>query len=334
MKIKFLLTFITIFLLPSIALTQTGAKPDFSWNSAGKYETIEKVRFENGEMAVIVSDKKLPPYQRLKEECAYKRLEIGKEGNWFSTNACDSRVHIRAAFPSASNAKIAIVETNCGGTICNSFNDTYIVFFGNDGLRITKVGTSFYGPKGKITTYDFWFDGKKIKRSVIRNFFDGRENDLGDLIASTRNFVIQGDYIDSRFKKEFEQFISEHPDNFMGNSSARSEILKFVKPEEFREYRNAMSGPGSSSVTNGRFIVMNACMAHNCDDIFASVIIDGFTGHTQLIRFEKSKSIFATVSTKELDPNVDYSWLEDVDTQDWAKISIKVGKLVASKNKK
>jgi hypothetical protein len=40
---------------------------------------------------------------------------------------------------------------------------------------------------------------------------------------------------------------------------------------------------------------MNACMAHNCDDIFASVVIDGLTGHTQLIRFEKSKSIFTTV---------------------------------------
>jgi hypothetical protein len=84
---------------------------------------------------------------------------------------------------------------------------------------------------------------------------------------------------------------------------------------------------------NGRFIVMNACMAHNCNDIFGSAVIDGFTGHTQLIRFEKSTSFFRTASTKELDPEVDYKWIEDVDTQNWAQISIKAGKLVASKNK-
>ena len=334
MKIKILMAFISIFFLPSIALTQTTTKPDFSWDSSGKYESFDKVRFESGEVAIVVSDQKPPPYPRVKEVCSYKRLEMGKEGSRFVTNACDGQVNIRAAFPSANNAKVAIVETNCGGTMCNRFNDVYILFFTNDGLRITKIGTSFYAPKGKTTTYEFWFDGKKIQRSVIRNFFDGRENDLGDLLPSTRNFVTLGAYIDSRFKKEFEPFIGEHPDAFMGNASARSGILKFVKPEEFREYRNAMSGPGSSSVTNGRFVVMSACMAHNCNDIFASVIIDGFNGHTQLIRFEKSKSIFTTVSTKELDPEVDYIWLEDVDTQGWAQISIKAGKLVASKNKK
>jgi len=334
MKIKILLALITFFILPNISLAQTISKPDFSWKSSGKYESFDKVRFETGEVAIVVSDQKPPPYQRVKEECSYKRLEIGKEGSRFVTNACDGQVNIRAAFPSANNAKVAIVETNCGGTMCNSFNDIHIIFFTNDGLKITKIGTSFYGPEGKSTTYEFWFDGKKIKRSVIRNFYDGKGNDLGDLIPSTRNFMTLGAYIDSRFKKNFEQFIGQHPAAFMGNSSARSEILKFVKPEEFREYRNAMSGPGSSSVNNGRFIVMNACMAHNCDDVFASVVIDGFTGHTQLIRFEKSKSIFATASTNDLDSEVDYKWLEDVDTQGWAQISIKAGKLVATKNKK
>ena len=88
--------------------------------------------------------------------------------------------------------------------MCNKFNNVYIVFFTNDGLQITKIGTSFYGPKGKTTTYEFWFDGKKIQRSVIRNFLDEKENDLGDLLPSTRNFVTLGAYIDSRFKKEFE----------------------------------------------------------------------------------------------------------------------------------
>jgi hypothetical protein len=333
MKIIHFFVFISLFLAQNFALSQTNAKPDFSWDSSGKYESFEKVRFENGAVAIVISDQKLPQYQRVKEECAYKRLEIGKEGNRFITNACDGQVNIRAAFPSVTNAKVAIVETNCGGTMCNSFNDLYIVFLNNDRLEITKIGTSFYGPKGKTTTYEFWFDGKKIKRSLIRNFYDGKENNLGDLIPSTRIFVPQGAYLDSRFKKEFEQFIGEHPDSFMGNSSARTEILKFVKPEEFREYRNAMSGPGSSTVANGRFIVMNACMAHNCNDIFGSAVIDGFTGHTQLIRFEKSTSFFRTASTKELDPEVDYKWIEDVDTQNWAQISIKAGKLVASKNK-
>ena len=312
-----------------IALTQIDAKPDFSWNSSQNHKSLEKVRFENGDVAVVVSNQPLPEYQRVKESCALQRLEIGKEGSRLVTDACDSHVNIIAAFPSATNAKIAIVETKCGGTACDSFDDVYIVLIASDRLRMAKVGTSFYEPKG--TTYQFWFNGKKIKRSVVQNFFDGEKNNLGDLVPSTRNFVNPGAYVDTRFKKEFEQFIGVHPLTFMGNSSARSRIVKFVKPEEFRQYRNALSVASDSFVSNGRFIVMNGCMAHNCDVEFASVVIDGFNGETRIMRFDKKNSFFAYASTNKLDPNVDRTWLEDVDTHDWMQVHIKTGRLVAQK---
>jgi hypothetical protein len=307
---------------------------EFTWNEDQDYKILDKVKFANGDF-IQVAEGKLKNY-KLRELCEYKRLEVKRESTnslLYVSDACDVMVHIRAAYPNPKNAKLAIVTTNCGGTACNAWDEHFIVFNGDSGIRVVKVGTSHYGPKGRKTNYEFSFNSQRLTGSTVRNFYDGKENALGDLVPSTRTFIQQGAYIDDRFDKKFVSFIGEHPDLVLGDAQTRAELVQKIKADRFRAFRTAMSGPGSSMVHNGRFLVMNACMKSNCPYEFGSVVLDGFTGALHVIRFNPDENFFDYVSTKKLDNDVDGYWLEEIDTQERFRLSIKAGRLNAIKNR-
>lgn len=306
----------------------------FTWNEEQEYQLLEKVRFTNGDF-IKVAEGELPNYE-LREECKNQRLEVKRESInslLYVSGACDGIVHIRAAYPNPKNAKLAVVTTNCGGTACNTWNEHFIVFIGDSGIHVVKVGSSFFGPKNKRTQYEFTLKGQHLVGSMVQNFYDGTENDLGDLVSSTRTFIQQGAYVDLRFDKRFYTFVGEHPDTVLGDAQARSELIQKMKPERFRAFRTAMSGPGSSSIYNGRFLVMNACMKSNCPYEFGSVVLDGFTGALHVMRFNPGDNYFEYASTRKLNEDVDASWLEEIDTQERYHLSIKSGQLQAIKNR-
>jgi hypothetical protein len=314
---------------------QSVSKPDFIWDESQSYKIIDKVRFTNGDFIQVAEGKVTG--QVVKEECEYKRLEVrsGSSGSLlYIPGACDSLVHIQAAYPDAKNAKMAIVSTNCGGTICNNWSDHFVVFLGDTGVRVVRVGTSFTGPKNKITKYEFSFDGPRLSRSTVTNFYDGSENSLGDLIPSTRVFIRQGQYIDRKFDKKYFKYVGEHPDDVLGDSEVRANIVAKLKPERFRAFRAAMSGPGSSFIVNGRFLVMNACMKSNCPYEFGAVVVDGFTGALHIMRFNPDENLMDYVSSRPFDPDLDATWLDEIDTQQKYRLSIENGRFKASKNQK
>lgn len=309
-------------------------KPEFIWDENQPYKIIHKVRFENGDFIQVAEGKVAS--QVVREECDYKRLEVrsGSSGSLlYITGACDSLVHIRAAYPDAKNAKIAIVATNCGGTICSNWSDYFVVFLGDVGVRVVRVGTGFNGPKNKITKYEFSFNGPQLSKSTVNNFYDGSESRLGDLIPSTRVFIRQGQYIDRKFDKKYFKFIGEHPDEVLGDTEVRANIVGKLKPERFRAFRAAMSGPGSSYVSNGRFLVMNACMKSNCPYEFGAVVVDGFTGALHVMRFNPDENLIDHISSRPFDADLDVTWLGEIDTQQKYRLSIENGRLKASKNR-
>jgi len=334
---KKILTAIAIGIAAFVTYTQlqnpTENSAHFAWNEEQEYQLLEKVKFTNGDF-IQVAEGELQNY-KLREECKNKRLEVKRESTnslLYVSGACDGMVHIRAAYPTPKNAKLAVVTTNCGGTACNTWNEHFIVFIGDSGIQVVKVGSSFYGPKNKRTQYEFIFSGQRLVGSTAQNFYDGTENDLGDLVPSTRMFIQQGAFVDLRFEKRFLAFIGEHPDSVLGDAQTRSELVEKIKPDQFRAFRAAMSGPGSSSVFNGRFLVMNACMKSNCPYEFGSVVLDGFTGTLHVMRFNPDDNHFDYASTKKLNEAVDGPWLEEIDTQDRYSLRIKSGRLQAIKN--
>lgn len=312
-----------------IAQTPRTAKPDFTWTQADPGVFLEAVRFANGDLAQVARDP--VPGRTLPGACDIARLEIrgGRTGELLSlTHACDSYVHMVAAHPSATQARVAIVATNCGGTACHGYNDYFVLYLAKGSIRVARVGTGFAGPKGKPLTFSFAFQGDDLVRSTLSPFYGGERNPLDDLLPSTRRWdAASGEYVDTRFRAAWRPFLGEHPEAVLADPQARTPLVKRMKPEQFRQFRAAMSGPGESRLVNGRYLVMNACMKSNCPYQFGAVVVDGFTGDLHVMRFNPEDKLHAHVGTRALDPRTDYAWLEAVDTQDVIRLSIASGAL-------
>jgi len=324
---------VAFLMMTSFANAET-SKPDFSWSQNMKYNAYESVHFASGGVLRVAEGPK--PGVQMGESCDLKRLEIGKDtpkSEFFITNACDGIVHIRAAYPNLTNAKVAIASTNCGGTMCSTYSDFYVIFNGKYGLKIAKIGTNYGDPRGRVTNYSFWFKGDLISKSTITNFFDGQTNELGDLLVSTRNFTPQGAFIDSGFSKKYIELIGEHPESILSNESLRLPIVKIIKPEQFRNLRDSMSGPGYSTVANGRYIVFNGCMKHNCTFEYGSIILDGFTGELQAMQFNPAEKTFAFYTSRPLVDSKDYLWLDAVETNNKFTLRINDKKLNVNFNR-
>lgn len=306
---------------------------DFKWSPHEGFQSFDKVVFTNGSY-IQVSEGELPGVN-LKFECEYKRVDVrdAKSNSLrFVSNACDSLVFIQAVYPTPEKAKLAIVSTNCGGTICREWSDYFVFYISKDNtIRVAQLGSGFYSPKENPTTYSFNFDSDYLTEAVITNFFDGTENQFGDKLSSTRIFVDQGEFVDNRFMKDFINLIGQHPDSALGNNKARERIINKITPERYRTFRASMSGPGFSEVVDGRYLVMNACMKSNCAWVFGTVVLDGFTGAMHIMRFEPDQNIFDFFSSEEKLKNDDSNWLAAVNTNERVRLSIESGILKAVK---
>lgn len=320
-----------LLLLPALSLAQGSrppSKPDFTWTEAGPGLYADKVRFANGDLAQVAQGPIAG--HALRGACDLTRLELrgGKSGALLATPlACDDNVSVVAVHPSLERARVAIVTTNCGGTACHAYNDYFVVYLSKGSLRVARVGTGFYGPRGKPMVFSFWFEGDDLVRSTLAPFYGGERNALGDLLPSARQWVAPGEYVDTRFRKSLLPFLGEHPEALLADTEARAPIVNRVKPEQFRAFRAAMSGPGDATLVNGRYLVMNACMKSNCPYAFGAVVADGLTGDLHVMTFNPEEKRHVHVGTRPLNPATDYAWLEAVDTQDVLRLSIEAGKL-------
>ena len=311
------------------AQTPRAAKPDFTGTQTAPGLFLEAVRFANGDLAQVARGPL--PGRALPGACDIARLEIrrGRSGDLLSLPpACDAQVYMVAAHPSTTQAQVAIVATNCGGTACQGYNDYFVLYLAKGSIRVARVGTGFDGPKGKPMVFAFGFQGDDLVRSTLSPFYGGERNPLDDLLPATRQWdVASGEYVDTRFRAAWRPFLGEHPEAVLADAQARAPIVKRMKPEQFRQLRAAMSGPGESRLVSGRYLVMNACMKSNCPYQFGAVVVDGFTGDLQVMRFNPEDKLHAHVGTRALDPRTDYAWLEAVDTQDVIRLSIEAGAL-------
>ncbi|MFY8105103.1 MAG: hypothetical protein ACOVK6_13465 [Ramlibacter sp.] len=304
-------------------------RPDYTWSDNTQDRYLDTVRFANGDLAQVAQGE-LAGYA-LKGMCDISRLELrrGRTGELIGvTSACDSHVYVVAAYPSATQAKVAIAVTNCGGTACHNYNDYHVLYLAQGAVRAVRVGTGFYGPRGKPMVFSFSFKGDDLARSTLSPFYSGERNALGDLLPSTRQWdSASGEYLDARFRPAWRAFLGEHPEALLADKTARAPIVKKVKPEQFRAFRAAMSGPGASTLVEGRYLVMNACMKSNCPYEFGAVVVDGFTGDLQVMTFSPEDRRHVHVGTRPLNPRTDTLWLDAVDTQDVLRLSIQAGAL-------
>ena len=210
--------------------------------------------------------------------------------------------------------------------MCGRYSDYFVVFIGEHGLRAAAIGTGFYAPKGKSTTYEFWFDGNQISRSIIRNFFDGTENELGDLVPSTRSYVKPGFYLDSRFKHQYAKFVGEHPDSVLADETARAAIVRdrsrkfpcvqvsHQRPWVIDCHQRAIRG---HERVHGPLLQLGIRFRR----------VGRIYGRHSAASLRSAQQISSTASTRPLDESTVHEWLATVETQEKFKLSVASGKL-------
>lgn len=296
---------------PQAAMNSQASKPDFIWSMNGSdFVANDKVTFANG---AEIKTFRMDGSPQFGCEFAGIASRSANSKTYSGAGPCDGFAFINAAWPSVSNAKVAIVSTNCGGTICHGYNDYYVILPAGQGVRVLQIGTGHYGPKKKPTTISFTFSGNELKSSVITNFYSGAENDLGDLIPSRRTFLKGKGYFQDAFKPEFIDLVGEHPERFLEDDTLRAGLVAKMGPSNFRILRSVLSGPGSSQVLNGRFIVMEGCQKSNCGFVWGAVVVDGLTGDAAAVIMEDSSTKVAQYSTRPLKADVDSVWVEKLD---------------------
>jgi len=305
------------------AHAQSQPKTDFSWSpDAGEYVSHDKVVFANGaEIRSFRSDQK-PILGCDMSGVAYK---LASSQTFYTTDICDSVAHINAAWPSVTNAKVAIVSTNCGGSICHSYSDYFVVLIDGSSIKVLQVGTGHAGPRGKLTKFSFAFNGNEVKSSTITNLYSGTENNLGDLVGSKRTLLKGKGYAADAFKPQYIELVGEHPERFMENETLRAALVAKTGPANFRSLRTSLSGPGSSKLLDGRFVLMQACQKSFCDSSWGAVVIDGFTGDAISLELEKDSTKVVHFSTRPLNEELDSSWIYQIDTGGSGYISMDKG---------
>jgi hypothetical protein len=311
------------------ALAEAPSKADFTWSpNVGEYVSHGRVTFANGaEIRTFRSDG-TPQFG-----CEFSGVaaKTATSNSFYGTGPCDAIAHINVAWPSTTNAKVAIASTNCGGTICHTYSDYYVFLINGSSVKVLQVGTGHAGPSGKPTKFTFTFSGNDATSSVITNFYSGEENNLGDLLSSRRTLLKGKGYVHDSFRPQYIDLVGEHPERFLENESLRASMVTKTGPANFRALRASLSGPGSSSLLNGRFVLMEACQKHNCDSTWGAVVVDGFTGDAAAVVLRNGSKTVDQYSTRALKDDIDHAWVERIYAGEGGYVSLNKGIIKVSR---
>lgn len=156
----------------------------------------------------------------------------------------------------------------------------------------------------------------------------------GSQVTATRNFETGLGFVAIGFRKEFGKLVGEHPDQFFEDKALREPFAKVVGFERFRDLRAAIGVASATYLVQGRYIVLQGCMPHDCGGNYSFVMIDAVTSKYFWARFKDGATRYAGASDK-----VDRAALESVFTdaefvqQDDARLTVTpAGKIVYRTN--
>jgi hypothetical protein len=233
-------------------------------------------------------------------------------------------VRIEAAFPTARKAAVVLISDDCSGSACGSPTLTVMV------PRAGSVKHYRVDNPSKVTLV---VEGDRVIGGAAEGIPVGFDK-YGSQVTTTRNFEPGLGFVATGFKKEFAKLVGEHPDQFFEDKALREPFAKVVGFERFRDLRAAIGVASATYLVQGRYIVLQGCMPHNCGGNYSFVMIDAVTSKYFWARFKDGATSYAGASDK-----VDKAALESVFTdaefvqQDDARLTVTpAGKIVYRTN--
>jgi len=257
-----------------------------------KNESYEKIIFSNNDI-LKVERKDKDNWQGVKITYQQKAKTKGQV-----ENIEDDILDFVYAYPSASNAKIAVLLSTCSGTICFPF--IYVAYIEENQLIMHKLAGTYYNDNLNL---DITFTNNKLNL-VANNVNTFRKNSYGDTIHTKMTLLNKVGFIDGYFNKKYMKVLDVHPETFFSNNELREKFSKKIGLEKFRALRESMVVASNTYITDGHFIIMNGCMPHNCDTNAGIVLIDTEKENYYALLIDKNK--------KKIEPSSTASWNEEV----------------------
>lgn len=202
------------------------------------------------------------------------------------------------AYPSVSNAQVAILLSTCGGSGC--YPVIHIVYVEDNQLIMHELGVVHYN-------HNLNFDINVINNKVAfvaNNVNTFKQNGYGDAVLTKMTLLNKIGFVDSDFNKKFMKILDVHPDTYFSNSELREKLAKKIGTYNFRMLRESMVVASNTYITNGHFIMMRGCMPHNCDTNQGIVLLDTKNENYYAILIDENKKQIDSNSTSTMSNEV------------------------------
>jgi hypothetical protein len=172
------------------------------------------------------------------------------------------------AYPSITNARIAVLLSTCSGSACFPF--IHVAYVEDDQLIIHDLGATYYNDN---LNFDFNFINNKVSL-VANNVNTFRKNSYGDTIHTKMTLLNKIGFVDGYFNKKYLKILDVHPEIYFSNIELREILAKKIGLDKFRALRENMTVAINTYITQGHFIVMEGCMPHSCNTNAGIVVLD------------------------------------------------------------
>jgi hypothetical protein len=240
----------------------------------------------------------------------------------------DGHVNITAAYPNNLNAAVAIIETNCGGSMC-SWNGVYAAYIYNNKLHVDFISNNHEKDFRVNIDITIQNNPKIIAVNAPENTF----NKYGDMLKGTRELINGKGAIKSTFQRDWLVFVGKHPEEFFKDASKRETLAKSIGYDNFRTLRSYMTGPGSTTISDGKYLVMNGCMAHFCPNYYATLLIDTSSSKIWVLWVDSDKRLVKSGTNNKWEKEVARSIISLMEYNESLRIVYKDGVFTAMKVK-
>lgn len=219
------------------------------------------------------------------EQSVVTRVPNSKEASVLVKN---DFAQIAAAWPTPRSAAAVLVSDSCSGSICHWQNMTMVVPQG------TGIKTYRLGSPTKVT---LTLAGNEVVGGQADGIPAG-EDKYGSPITTSRRFMPGAGFVAAGFKTQYVKLIGKHPEHFFNDPALREPLAKAAGLEVFRDLRNATSVASPVYLVDGRYIVVQGCVPHDCGGNYGFVMIDAVSADLYWARFGEGKNRYAGATRK------------------------------------
>lgn len=207
------------------------------------------------------------------------------------------------AYSNADAPQIVIAWSDCGGSSCGRASTTFI------DLTTTPPFHATLNELSAKTTKVHEIKPGTYKITGRSNYM---KNSLGDLLNlevlyNRKNKTIE---YQSKYSTIYDSIVNTHPDTLLGDENARKIFLNQMTPEQFKDFRHAMSVSSTVKKTDfGRTLIASGIAPHSGGDPSSFFVIDVLHNNFVSGYFESGNYTF--YSDKKLE-NMTYATIEHV----------------------